>query len=49
MFWTSFIVGIFFGLNIGIVVAGLLWSAKENDAEDHFNPNHDRLCRNGRG
>jgi len=34
MFWIGFIVGIFLGANIGIVVAGLLISAKKNDAED---------------
>ena len=36
MFWTGFIAGVFLGANIGIVVAGLLISAKKNDAQDHL-------------
>ena len=36
MFWTGFIIGMFVGANIGVVVAGLLVSAKRNDAKDHL-------------
>ena len=36
MFWTGFIIGAFVGANIGVVVAGLLVSAKKNDAQDHL-------------
>ena len=32
MFWTGFILGIFLGANLGIVVAGMLAAAKINDA-----------------
>ena len=35
MFWTGLIVGIFLGASIGIVVAGVVVSAKRRDAEDH--------------
>jgi gas vesicle protein len=35
MFWTGLFIGIFLGANIGIVVAGLLFSPKKNDAENH--------------
>ena len=35
MFWTVFILGIFVGTSIGIVVAGMVISAKRNKAEDH--------------
>jgi hypothetical protein len=47
MFWIGSIVGIFVGFNLGIVVAGLLWSFKKNDTEDHFNPDSNGLCCNG--
>jgi hypothetical protein len=36
MFWIGFIIGAFVGANIGIVVAGLLISARKNDAQDHL-------------
>jgi hypothetical protein len=36
MFWTGFIVGMFVGANIGVVVAGLLVSARKNDTPDHL-------------
>jgi hypothetical protein len=32
MFWTGFILGIFLGANLGLVVAGMLAAAKRNDA-----------------
>ena len=32
MFWTGFIIGIFLGANLGLVVAGMLAAAKRNDA-----------------
>ena len=32
MFWTGFILGIFLGANLGIVIAGMLAAAKRNDA-----------------
>jgi hypothetical protein len=35
MFWTGLIVGIFLGASIGIVVAGVVVSAKRRDAEGH--------------
>jgi len=35
MFWTGFFIGIFIGANIGVVVAGLLVSAKKKDAKNH--------------
>ena len=35
MCWTGLIVGIFLGAGIGIVVAGMVVSAKRKDAEDH--------------
>ncbi|HSN23219.1 MAG TPA: hypothetical protein VLS45_03475 [Methylomicrobium sp.] len=34
MFWTGFILGIFLGANLGIVIAGMLAAAKRNDAEN---------------
>lgn len=43
MFWMGFIIGIFVGTNMGIVVAGLL-AAKRRDAEDRSSEtslNHD--------
>jgi len=36
MFWTGFFIGAFIGANIGVVVAGLLISARKNDAHDHL-------------
>jgi hypothetical protein len=35
MFWTGFIVGVLLGANLGIVIAGMLFSAKRRDAENH--------------
>lgn len=35
MFWTGFLVGIFVGANIGVVIAGMLSAAKRREAEDH--------------
>jgi len=34
MFWTGFVVEIFLGANIGVVVAGL-FAAKRREAENH--------------
>jgi hypothetical protein len=34
MFWTGFILGVYLGANLGIVVAGMLAAAKRNDAEN---------------
>jgi len=31
MFWLGFIIGLFVGANVGIVVAGMLYSAKKSD------------------
>ena len=39
MFWTGFLVGIFVGANIGVVVACLLSSAKRRVVEDHSTQN----------
>ena len=36
MCWTGLIVGIFLGAGIGIVVAGMVVSAKRKDAEDYL-------------
>jgi hypothetical protein len=49
MFWIGFIVGIFLGLSLGIVVAGLLWSSKKTDTEAPFKPNAAGWCRDRRG
>jgi hypothetical protein len=35
MFWTGFLVGIFVGANIGVVVACILSATKRHEAEDH--------------
>ena len=35
MFWLGFIIGLFVGANIGIVVAGMLFSAKARDKALH--------------
>jgi hypothetical protein len=34
MFWTGFMVGVFLGANIGLVVAGMLSASKRSDAQD---------------
>ncbi len=31
MFWTGFIIGLFVGANVGVVIAGMLLSAKARD------------------
>lgn len=33
MFWYGFIIGIFIGTNVAVVVLGLLFAARRNDAE----------------
>jgi hypothetical protein len=38
MFWQGFIIGIFVGACVGIVVAGLIVSAKRQDHADKDNP-----------
>ena len=35
MFWLGLIIGLFVGANIGIVVAGMLFSAKARDKSLH--------------
>ena len=35
MFWLGFIIGLFVGANVGIVVAGMLYSAKNSDQTMH--------------
>lgn len=39
-FWTGIIIGVFFGANIGLVVAGLLAGSKRSDYEGIFQPGH---------
>ena len=38
MFWQGFIIGIFLGASVGIVVAGLIVSAKRQNHADKDNP-----------
>ena len=38
MFWQGLIIGIFVGASVGIVVAGLIASAKRQDHADDDNP-----------
>ena len=38
MFWQGFIIGIFVGASVGIVVAGLIASAKRRNHADNDNP-----------
>ena len=35
MFWLGLIIGLFVGVNIGVVVAGMLFSAKAGDKTSH--------------